>query len=185
MQVILYCSDGKIKVWRLADERYKDQYLEKTVKYNGGNIMVWGCFSKNGVGKLHFIEGLMDSVEYVNILANNLKHSAELLGHENWVFQQDNDPKHTSNRAKSFFAKKRIEVLEWPSQSPDLNPIEHLWAFIKSKLKGEKFKNKNDLSIAVETIWYGISKDFCAKLVDSMGKRIISCVRAKGKNTKY
>ncbi len=86
--------------------------------------MVWGCFSYHGVGLLVFIDGIMDPVKYVNILSNNLEDSARLMGLENYTFQQDNDPKHTSRLAKNYFEDKSIDLLPWPPQSPDLNPIE-------------------------------------------------------------
>ena len=70
-----------------------------------------------------------------------------------FIFQQDNDPKHTSVHTKSFFAASNIEVLPWPSQSPDLNPIEHVWAYMKQKLSGLAIKNKTALKEKIMELW--------------------------------
>jgi hypothetical protein len=115
-------------VWREPLTGLKLKNLMPTVKFEEGSVMVWGCFSYYGMWKLVFIHGTMDAVKYVDILSNNLASSAESMRLDSFTFQQDNDPKHTSRIAKNYFAAKNIDLLPWPPQSPDLNPIEAIWA---------------------------------------------------------
>ncbi|KAK6308641.1 hypothetical protein J4Q44_G00219120 [Coregonus suidteri] len=65
-----------------------------------------------------------------------------------WVFQHDNDPKHTARATKEWLRKKHLKVLEWPSQSPDLNPIEHLWRELKVRIAQRQPRNLKDLEKA-------------------------------------
>ena len=69
----------------------------------------------------------MTGPEYRKILIHHLVSSTNRLNPEGFIFQQDNDPKHTSNVAKKYLQNKKIEVMNWQPQSPDLNPIENLW----------------------------------------------------------
>jgi hypothetical protein len=89
--------------------------------------MFLGCISYEGVGKLVKIDTTMDSIGYTRLLAENLHESAEIMGlSDDFVFQQDNAPCHKSAYTRKFFEKNGITVIEWPAQSPDLNPIERI-----------------------------------------------------------
>ena len=104
----------------------------------------------NGVGKLEFIDETMNADLYNNILKRNLKSSAKKLRLGNsFLFQQVNDPKHTAKKTKTSFDENGINVLEWPSQSPDLNPIGHLLTLLDKKIGNRAFMKKEDLKKAV------------------------------------
>ena len=95
--------------------------------------MLWGCFSWNVVGPLVRIVATMDATYYVcNIL--------EAVMTLQWGLQQDNEPKHTSKKAKEWFRSHKINVLKWAAQSPELNPIKHLWMDVKKGIRAAKPK---------------------------------------------
>ena len=78
--------------------------------------MFWGCFSAKSVGALVRVNGIMKKEDYRDILEVNLKQSARNLGMgRRWIFQQDNDPKHTSKLVSKWLADERINILPWVS----------------------------------------------------------------------
>ena len=149
-------------------------------------IMVWGCFAAHGVGILHLIDGIMDQHIYLDIVENCLLPSADLLfGRENWIFQQDNDPKHTARRVKDFITDNDIPTFGWPAQSPDLNPIENLWSILDKKLVNRKENTTPELFKLLKQEWSKLTTNELERLVDSMPQRCQAVIDARGLPTKY
>ena len=123
--------------------------------------MLLGCFSAARTGRLVKIKRMMNKAKYREILDENLLQSAQDL--RLGPFQQDNDPKHTAKTMHEWLRNKSLNVLEWPRQSRDLNPIEHLW---------------RDLKIVVQ-------RRSPSKLVASYPRRLKAVIAAKGASTKY
>ena len=102
----------------------KHQNLIPTVKYGEGNIMVWIWFAASGPGQLAVIDGKINSQVYQDIFQENVRLPVRQLKlNRSWVMQQDNDPKHRSRSTTEWLQQMKICLLEWPSQSPDLNLI--------------------------------------------------------------
>jgi len=131
-------SDRQGYVWKKKGEGLTSQEVKGTVKFQGGLLMIWGCIGWNGVGVLSEVEGRMDAEQYVVILKGRLLQSMEESGipTDEVIFQQDNDPKHTSRRAQIWFEEQEIKLLDCPAQSLDLNHIKDTWNHLKRCLSG-------------------------------------------------
>ncbi len=176
---------GKQLVWRLPGERYNPECIIATVKHDE-KVNVWGCFCGNGVGKLYWIKDILYKKEYVQILQTQmLPSAARLLGGQNWLFQQDNDPKHTAIVSRNWIRDNCVNVLEWPPQSLDLNPIENLWGVLDFKLKTRRPTSKQDLFNILRQGWEALNVELLRNLADSMPRRLEAVIKANGWQTKY
>ncbi|CAJ0966468.1 unnamed protein product [Ranitomeya imitator] len=139
-----------------------------------------------GPGRLIRVHERMNGAMYREILRANLLPSARSLKMKRgWVFQHDNDPKHTARATKEWLRKKHFKVLEWPSQSPDLNPIENLWRELKVRVAKRKAKNITALEEICMEEWANIPTTVCGNLVKTYRKRLTSVIDNKGYITKY
>lgn len=182
----IFGSDGRLRVWRRPGEALNPKNTKKTVKHGGGGLMVWGCIAASGVGNLEFVDGVMDQYKYIDILKRNLQSSAEKLGiRSDYYFQQDNDPKHKAMNTRLYLAYNTPHLLETPPQSPDINPIEHVWNMLERKIRNHHITNKNLLRKALHDEWIGLSTDFIEKLVLSMPNRLREVIKLKGYPTRY
>ena len=182
-------SDGRKWVWKKPGESLSDRLVEGTVKFGGGNLMMWGCMLWEGPGYACKIDGRMDGELYVKIMQDELQESLAYYNKraDRVIFQQDNDRKHTCKKAQAYFKTQNYDILWWPAQSPDLNPIEHLWTHLKKKLSQYEEPPNGMLELweCVQKEWDAIEPEVCQNLIESMPRRIKALLRARGGYTKY
>ena len=142
--------------------------------------------SKKGVGNLVFIQGNMTGATYKSILIKNLYESAKQLGiSKQLLLMHDNDSKHRSQIVLDWIHSNKIETLPWPPHSPDLNPIEHVWALMKCELQKTPAKNLKELKDKIVEISDSIDEKTTTPLVNSVQDRLNECIKKKGYPTKY
>jgi len=185
----LFGSDGVQWCWRKPGQALDPRYTKKEVKHGGGNLMVWGCITSSGVGRLYRIDGMLNAVQYVKILDNSLLGT---LGDRNMatnqiIFQQDGDSKHTSKLAKYWFEKNGVSLLDWPASSPDMNIIENLWGYLDRRVRARRVlpQNLEQLWQVLQEEWYGIEVDYIKALYNSLPTRVWKLVEVKGQFTGY
>ena len=182
-------TDGTKWSWKSKNEMLKSHNVNGTLKFGRGSVMIWECMTQFGPGLITRIDGALDGELYCEILkdelVNSLKYYGINLNHV--IFQHDNDPKHKSKIATECLERLKINVIDWPTQSPDLNPIEYLCKQLKYKLC--KYDNSPsemlELWDRVQEKWNSFDKQTCLKLIKSMPNRIEQVYKAKGGYTKY
>ncbi len=145
----------------------------------GCHVICW-CWSTV------FSESTVNAAIYQEILEHFMLPSADkLYGDANFIFQQDLAPAHTAKGTKSWFNDHGVTVLNWPANSPDLNPIENIWGIVKRKMRDTRPNNADELKATVKEAWASIPPQQCHKLITSMPRRIEAVIKAKGAPTKY
>ena len=104
------------------------------------------------------------------------------------IFQQDNAPIHTARVTREWLeVEKKIKTMDWPANSPDLNPIENIWKLLKDKVQKRKVfpRTVAELKTALKEEWEAFDVSIIENIVASMPRRIEAVLKAKGGPTKY
>ncbi len=173
------------RVWRKGGEAHRPSCLKSRVKFPQ-SVMIWGAMSSAGVGPLCFLKTNVTAPVYQEILEHFMLPSAgQLFKHADFIFQQDLAPAHTAKSTKSWLNYHGVGVLDWPANSPDLNPKENLRGIVKRKMRNKRPKNADELKATVKETWASTPPQQCHKLITSMPRRIEAVIKAKGSPTKY
>ena len=131
------------------------------------------------------VKSRLNAASHVQLICHTLKQDGERLCGNNFIFQQDGAPCQTAGSTKAWFGRKNIEVIPWTSQSPDLNPIDHIWEEMKAKLENKPCKGIDELKSAIIQCWQDIDSSTTSKLVSSILRCCAEVIVAHGGHTKY
>ncbi len=174
-------------MWRKKGTANDPKQTASSVKHGGGGVMAWACMAVSGTGSLIFTDDLiyddssrMNLEGYKTILPTNIQENTTRFIGKCFILHQDNDPKYHASSVKEFIWVKKWKVLDFPSQSPDLN---HEFHQLKRRVKAETPQNKQQLELAALKAGNSISKYEAKSLGMSMGHRL-TVIAHKGSATK-
>ena len=196
-------------VIRPPGERLNRKYVKKTFKSAQVKVMVWACFTGERLGPMIICdEGGIRANEYEDILYDGLfsliddlleppedADTIQVADENTFVFMQDNALCHKANEILEFLAENRVPIMQWPPQSPDLNPIENLWTDFKVRFHkrfeelfsyaSKSMEARYRYSEVLQEVWYSQGMEMVEALIESMPRRCAAVIEAKGGWTKY
>ena len=174
---------GNVK--RLIGERLSAKCTKKTVKFGGGSVMIIGMFSSQGTTPLVRLQTRVNAQIYKNIVQDHVVPIIRNSGFDRATFMQDNAPCHKAKVVMSYLSEQDFEIMDWPPQSPDLNPIENLWKTLGGKIMERNPTNTEDLGVKLQEEWSKISIEDYQELIRSCSRRCAAVIESKGSFTKY
>ncbi len=179
--------DGRRRVWRMTGERYADCCVAEHDRFGGGSVMVWGGISITGKTDLHVVEGNLTGVRYRDeILHPIVRPYAGAIG-DDFVLMDDNARPHRARVVEDYLQTETIERMDWPSLSPDMNPIEHAWDKLQQAVSARPVPptNRQELRTALIEEWTRLPQIFFRRLIRSMQRRCRAVIQAHGGHTTY
>ena len=147
-------------------------------------IHIWGGISTRGT-TVHIFSENFNSIAYCNVINECLTKTADLLYPDGWKLHEDNSSIHKSKLSVSYKEERPFRCIDWPSCSPDLNPIENLWTVLKKRILNRPPKTIEDVKNYVDIEWGTFDPEFIVNFTKSMRKRCDLVIAAQGKRINY
>lgn len=181
-------SSEKSHAWQEPGKRKKHYFKRHPPK-----VHVWAAAGAYMKSKLYFFRETLKSPLYQKILSKRLGEDditfspdAPVRISENWVFLQDNDPKHKAKKTMTLLEELVDDrIIEHPAQSPDLNIMEDLWSYLDRKVKASKIESISGLKHKLSMLWDAMSWSEIRTSVGSMAARLAECEEVHGARTHY
>lgn len=153
--------------------------VEKTVR-------VWAAISGSGKTKLFRIKPFWNAKEYKTFLETKAIPDIIELGGQDFIFEQDGDGAHRGKVVIEYFKSEGVNVLDdFPAHSPDIPPIENMWAELVRRLENRSVKSLDGLWKAMKEEWDNIDQERVLKYIESVPKRLKKIIELGGMITKY
>ena len=148
---------------------------------DGDKAGIWAGMSDDGTTTARIFERTMNGTLHCDVLQQELTQLMGKLPNKSaYTFQQDLAPCHMSKLVQEKMAKLKLNVLEWPAKSSDLNPIEMLCSIWDTKLAAKPIYSIMELCQRLEEQWNDINQLSCLNLIDSIPDRIQKCLKSNG-----
>ena len=177
-------------IW-LHDNNHEGWFHKKhdhqlLVDKHAGKIHCWAGINMLE-GKIGFwtFQGNMNAERYVEILREMLVPQSDYYFPGGYFLMQDNDPKHKSHLAMKFIEENVPGLLEWPSKSPDLNPLENIWAILKQNVRKRLPETLEDLENVICDEWDKLDDEMIKRTCESFNNRVQECYERRGAQTHY
>lgn len=180
----------EVKIWTRHRRNSPELPVNPQIQHGGISVMFWGFFSKAGRGPLIPLDASLDSRGYVELLKEHLLPYIRTAKQEfgvDMILMQDNAPCHKAKIVTNFLVQNNVQTLDWPPQSPDLNPIENLWAITKQR-RLKQFgvpTSRNAMIDQYSSVWADVEDDLIINLANSARRRLKEVVAMKGGHTSY
>jgi transposase len=157
----------------------------KVDSFRGGSVMMWATISNDRKSSLVHVPGNLTAVRYRDEIIQ--PHHMHVIDRQRELIHQDNARPHTARVTMDYLEQNNINVLPWPSKSPNLNPIEHLWDQLDKRVRQQQppHQTLNQLRQMLQQKWRTIPRNNVRNLIEYMPRRCRTVLAARGGHTRY